>query len=401
LFRKEYMTALMYPPSINGTQKTLGANLLSGVTAAVTLNNVVGIQNKPGVLVVDRVDTNGVETPTKREYISFTGTSGSTLVTLVRNVDGGGTDQDHAIGAIVEFVPDVVLQQSVNDVITAQHSVAGVHSDALVTTLKATSAEVTTGTEDAKIATPKAIKDAGIVVTPVKASSAEVTTGTDDAKFTTPKALKDAGISASSAGVGSDGWTATSDAWTYASASTINVPSGAASLYNKGDRVKFTQTTVKYFVVVAVADTLLTVAVNTDYTVANAAISAISYSHQASPVGFPDWFAFTPTYSSGGGAFTNNPTKTESSYSITGNKITVRGVLTYHATSGGSGDTYVQALPVTSTGSCVGSVRRTSDGIYGGLYITNGINYLLIAKNDSTTIISNSAGIQYSITFGY
>lgn len=108
-------TALMYPTSLNATQKTLGAALLTGVTASATLNNVTGIQNKPGVFVVDRVDTSGTETPTKREYVSFTGTSGSTVVTMVRNVDGGGTDQDHAVGAIVEFIPDVIWAQSVND----------------------------------------------------------------------------------------------------------------------------------------------------------------------------------------------------------------------------------------------------------------------------------------------
>jgi hypothetical protein len=109
------MTALMYPPSKNAVQKTLGAQLLAGVTALVTLNNVDGIQNKPGVIVIDRVDTNGVETTSKREYISYTGTSGSTLVTLVRNVDTGGTDQDHAIGAIVEFIPDVIWAQAISD----------------------------------------------------------------------------------------------------------------------------------------------------------------------------------------------------------------------------------------------------------------------------------------------
>jgi hypothetical protein len=62
--------------------------------------------------------------------------------------------------------------------------------------VKATGAEVTTGTDDAKFATPKALSDAGIVAVtlPVKATGAEVTTGTDDAKFATPKALNDAGI---------------------------------------------------------------------------------------------------------------------------------------------------------------------------------------------------------------
>lgn len=105
---------LYYPTSLNDTQKTLGAALLSGVTASATLNNVTGIQNKRGVFVVDRVNSDNVETPNKREYIGFTGTSGSTVVTLTRNIDGSGTDQDHEIGAIVEFIPDVVWAEAIN-----------------------------------------------------------------------------------------------------------------------------------------------------------------------------------------------------------------------------------------------------------------------------------------------
>ena len=93
-----------------------------------------------------------------------------------------------------------------------------------------------------------------------------------------------------------DGWIDANETWTYASASTITVPSGAASKYAVGDRIKWTQTTVKYGVIVAVADTLLTIAVNTDYVVANAAISANYYSHAESPLGYPDWFNFTPSW---------------------------------------------------------------------------------------------------------
>jgi hypothetical protein len=71
--------------------------------------------------------------------------------------------------------------------------------------VKASGAEVTTGTDDAKFATAKAIKDAGIVATPVKASGAEVTTGTDDAKFATAKALSDAGIVSGAGKMATDG----------------------------------------------------------------------------------------------------------------------------------------------------------------------------------------------------
>ena len=88
-----------------------------------------------------------------------------------------------------------------------------------------------------------------------------------------------------------DGWTPARAAWAYASADsptfTITVPSGAASKYSVGDRIKLTQTTVKYFIITAVADTVLTVYGGTDYTLVDAAISLNYYSHQKAPLGFP------------------------------------------------------------------------------------------------------------------
>lgn len=88
-----------------------------------------------------------------------------------------------------------------------------------------------------------------------------------------------------------NGWISANEAWTYASADAptfvITVPSGAASKYNVGDKIKLTQTTVKYFIITAITDTTLTVYGGTDYTLANAAISANYYSHAKSPVGFP------------------------------------------------------------------------------------------------------------------
>lgn len=119
--------AIYYPPTANGIQKTLGAQLDIGFTSSATLNNTTNIQNLKGLFVVDRIDTSGAEkNASLREYISFAGTSGSTVTTLVRGL-GGTTDQDHAIGAVVEFVNDIVQQQAILDTITAEHSTAGVH----------------------------------------------------------------------------------------------------------------------------------------------------------------------------------------------------------------------------------------------------------------------------------
>lgn len=91
------------------------------------------------------------------------------------------------------------------------------------------------------------------------------------------------------------GWCDVDEEWAYASASTITVPTGAASRFQVGDRIKLTQTTVKYFYIVGVADTLLTVNGGTDYTVANAAITNIAYSRFERPFGFPGFFNYAPT----------------------------------------------------------------------------------------------------------
>lgn len=93
------------------------------------------------------------------------------------------------------------------------------------------------------------------------------------------------------------GWSLVSDTWTYASATTITVPSGAEGIYSVGDKIRFKQGAgYKYFYVVTVADTLLTVTGGSDYTVNTpTAITDIYYSKATSPVRFPQKFNYTPT----------------------------------------------------------------------------------------------------------
>lgn len=87
------------------------------------------------------------------------------------------------------------------------------------------------------------------------------------------------------------GWIGITDTWAYASADsptfTITVPSGATTLYSPGMRVRLTQSTTKYFLITAVADTTLTVYGGTDYTLTSAAISDVSFSYFKAPIGFP------------------------------------------------------------------------------------------------------------------
>lgn len=145
-------TPLYFPPTVDGLQKTLSAQLLTGVTASATLSNATGIQNKKGLMVIDRVDTNNNLTPNKREYISFSGTSGSNVVTLTRGL-AGSTDQDHAVGAIVEFVSDIVQQQAILDGLGLLVGDDGTLSGSAIDTDTTLAAD-----SDTKIASQKAVK---------------------------------------------------------------------------------------------------------------------------------------------------------------------------------------------------------------------------------------------------
>ena len=141
------------------------------------------------------------------------------------------------------------------------------------------------------------------------------------------------------------GWIGAVGSWTYASATTITVPSGAATYYAVGDKIKLTQTTVKYFYVVAVADTLLTITGGTSYTLANAAITLPYFSHAASPVGHPGKFAYSPTLTFTAGTAPTTVSASSYFFSLHGNLCTVSTLTLY--TNAGSTVTAVSiTLPV-------------------------------------------------------
>lgn len=92
-----------------------------------------------------------------------------------------------------------------------------------------------------------------------------------------------------------DGWTPANETWTYASSDdptfTFTISGDQTAKYSLGMRVKFTQTTVKYFLITKVSysspNTTITVYGGTDYDLADAAISSPSYSMAKAPHGFP------------------------------------------------------------------------------------------------------------------
>jgi hypothetical protein len=93
----------------------------------------------------------------------------------------------------------------------------------------------------------------------------------------------------------SAGWIAASGAWTYLSATTISVPAADAARMSRGTRLRLVQTSTKYFVVVGVSGTTVTLTAGTSYTLANAAITSPFFSNASCPPGFPSAFEYTAT----------------------------------------------------------------------------------------------------------
>jgi len=269
---------------------TLSTSIGTGTSDTITPASVSGLPTDTAITItIDRVDSGGVATPTKMERIRGI-ISGGNLIDYVRGVDGT-TEQAHTAGAVIEMVWNADDWNDMVDWALVSHNQSGYLLGSSVVASNISASAVSSGNINASAIIP------GHFSAGVYATASDVATGTEDAKIVTPKAIKDAGIVAVT--IPTDGWTAAGETWTYASATTITVPSGAAAKYVKGDKIKLTQTTVKYFYVIGVADTVLTVTGGSDYTVANAPITNNYYSHASSPIGFPSVLNWTPTLTGG------------------------------------------------------------------------------------------------------
>lgn len=121
------MAIILNQPTDNNLQYTLNTGYTAGGTTLVLSSSVASVVQAPGVCVVDRVDASGNKTPTAREYFTFTGVSTNTL-TGVSGGQGGSTNQNHNVGAIVEFVPDVTWANSIYNTFTQEHTITGQHA---------------------------------------------------------------------------------------------------------------------------------------------------------------------------------------------------------------------------------------------------------------------------------
>lgn len=199
---------------------TLSTGIGTGTSDTITPATVTGLPTDTAItLTIDRVDSSGIATPSKLERIKGI-ISGGNLIDYVRGVDGT-TEQSHTAGAVVEMVWNAADLNDIVDWGLVQHGQDGVHSSALVTSLKASGAVVNTGTSDVTIVTPKALADSDYF----KTSDSATLSG--DITFT-----------GTVTGAGAAFWTAFTGA--YASGTTLTVTGvDVTGIFKKGVSLKW------------------------------------------------------------------------------------------------------------------------------------------------------------------
>jgi len=282
------MAALKTDKFIKGSRKLSGNLDASGIINASVdnfgLNSASGLPTDTAIeITIDRVDANGVKTPTKEEVICGV-VSGNRIIDCDRGVEG--TAQAHSAGAVWEIRLTASQWNKMIAGILAEHNQDGTHKEAAISTpIHAATSK----------ATPVDADEIGLVDSAATFVLKKLT-------WANLKATLKTYFDALYVSVGSDtgGWTAYSDVIpTRASADdpTYVLTFAGVDLTSKfsiGMRIKFTQNSATlYGIVTAKAfstNTTLTIYCGTDYDVLDTATYPISnfyYSFVKAPVGFP------------------------------------------------------------------------------------------------------------------
>lgn len=265
----DYFMEVGHPGSataLGGTGYTVG-------DASITVGATTNWPTDTGVCfsIYEVTTVGGVSVMTAGSYNEYYGTVASaTSITNVSHVTGSGTDKNYLAGAstIVTILISDGRENRLAQGMVIEHKQTGKHSDITADSL--------------------VIADGGTIEADI------VNEATAGAGVTIDSLIIKDGLPKNW-----NGWMTPDETWTYASASTFTVTGDQTAKYTKGTRLKWTQTGVRYGVVVASAytsSTLVTIAVNTDHVIDNAAITDNYYSYAANPQGYPGSFAFTPAY---------------------------------------------------------------------------------------------------------
>lgn len=154
-----------------------------------------------------------------------------------------------------------------------------------------------------------------------------------------------------------DGWINPNESWEYLSATTITIPSGGASRYRKGQPIRLKQGGgYKYFYIIGVADTVLTITGGSSYTLTNDPITDNYYSMIDNPLDFPSGFEWTPVFT----GFSTDPTVANARFRLRG--TICWWTFNYNALGNSNNTFFTFTLPIAS---------KTGGHTMGGLFTVN------------------------------
>jgi hypothetical protein len=169
---------------------------------------------------------------------------------------------------------------------------------------------------------------------------------------------------------------------TYSSATVITTSVDFRSYISPGDKLKLTNSTVKYFYVTALTSSTMTVTGGSDYSLTNTTITGY-YSHADNPVDFPYRFNWTPTLT----GFSANPTNTIYAFYMVHKNVCMDFVQVTNGTSNAT--SFTATAPVTP--------KTVTNGNWGTLYwvaVNNGAAVTAPGRaymtSGSTTITLNT-----------
>jgi hypothetical protein len=390
--------------------------LSSGISSSdvtIPVNSVTGLPTE-GIGVIFAKDSDGNVDVSTIEFVHWTGIS-SLNITLSDTGDRGLTGsasgaQAHGVGSYFEVWVSQQYYASARAGFVTEHNADGTHK--ALTDLALTTPKITTSINDANgnevIKTP-ATADAVNEVTVTNAATGNapsiaatggdtnidlklipkgsgalsVPAGTYEANVTDDDDIPNKKYVDDNAG-STDGWTASSDTWTYASASTFTIAGvDRTGVYVKGTKLRFKQGgSYKYAVVISSSfstNTTVNIAVNSDYTIANATITDNDYSYAETPQGYPTWFNWSPTNMDWTGTDPTTPT-TSAKYAVRGTQIFIKLKQT-NASAGSSNTRFSFDVPISAAASATNEVESmfsasASTGAAGTAPTHNAISYL-------------------------
>lgn len=354
---------------------TLSTGIGTGTSDTLTPATVTGLPTDTAITItIDRVDSAGVSLGSQVERIIGV-ISGGNLTSYTRAIDNT-TEQAHAGGAVIEMVWNAEDWNDMVDWALVSHNQSGYLKTNAITSSMITASNVT------------ASKIAASGVIPGNLAASSVLAGTIAASAITLGTLAASSVSAGNlnfvATGSTDGWKELPYTLVYVSASSVKVEGAdVTAIFSKGTRIKFTQTSAKPFVVTSSSfstDTTINVAVNTDYTVANAAITAPYYSYEASPQGYPSYFNDTGGWDlEFGGTNTANTTVAKCKFAMIGK--TVHAMISYTF----QGDPGTGALTITPTTGLAPETAFEPKGI--GRYWNGSVAVMMQVDFDGTDLI--------------